>query len=1211
MDLVEPVEQTKKQINSAFHKRLVRLGIRKDKIKPRDENDIDYKKAISAINALQKEGLSYADAREKYLDEVTFTLFNRLAGIKVMETHQLIPEVIKIRAKHGDRSFAHNVWLDENPSYRSSTLEGLDKFIKDKFKELSEDINLYSPDYPYDLLPEVHDLKEIIRSFNTKIPDEEWEKDDILGWMYEAYNKQDYKDFKESGEKIEYDKLALSSQMYTPRWVVEFLVNNSLGKYWLEINPTSSIKDRHDIANAPEEPLLKYKNVEKIKVIDPAVGSGNFLLYAFDLLYEIYQEEGYNPDKIPALILKNNLYGIDIDERAVQIAKLQLYIKAKRKNRNTNVEEINIVSTDFHLPPFEEVKDQFNINLDFAINEAEFIEKLWENLREAYKFGSLIRLRDALESFLESKRKQKQLSLGESIDINNAKEIIITKLRNIISSLQDGIKIIFLKHQSIDALKFAEIMINKYDIAVTNPPYTDSGNYGEELKAFVNNNYKKPVYFYQNLYASFLKVNSDLINNNGKIAMIHPLTFMYIKTYKDMREFILNNYHINLFVEFGLGGIFKGIAVDPAIYVLEKNSYENNVLFIKLNQYQHNRKNELVQQALFDYINGIKNEHVYTLEQEKLWIIDSYPFIYWISDSFREKFEEEQLGDILDVKQGLATSNNLRFLRFWWEVDENDISENYEKDQKKWVPYQKGGEYKKWYGNNWLLVNWENNGYEIKNLYDENGRLRSRPQNEDYYFKEGITYTLATAKGISMRYLPPNNIFDVGGSCIFLGKQYNKVYYVLGLMNSKLASYTVNCLNPSVNSQVGDFVRVPFFYPDGIIEKKVINLSKQNVNIKRELYKYSLVEREFEYSPIDYNWQESVTNPEKRLKRYIDYKSSKETNILINEAVIDELVFDVYELSEEDRKMVLEKEGLPVGAYPVFERDRDNYLKTQENLLEEAVEYINNLNLEKRSRDNLKNEVKKLYLKNKSVEEISKELELNPISVVEIIKELSIYPQKLAYQISHEFILDIVRDILNNNDDGIVIINEYAGEEPLDEQVKNKLLEKGFTSGDINRIESMLGKGIKEYLLSRFFKDECDTLNLFMYLPKTPFVWHLTSGEYHGFDAFTIIYKWSRDSVFKIKSYYIDKRRSGLTNMLNSLAADDSADAEKKKDLIRKQLNEIKEFEDKLDELLASGYDPELDDGVGKNIAPLQNLGLLAEDVLTKSQLKKFLNADW
>jgi len=387
MNLEDNVAKIKDKIRNSFHKRLVRLGIRDDQINARDEEDPDFKKAKAAVEAILEDEESFEEARGEYLDEVTFTLFNRIAGIKTMEaeSRQLVPEIIQIRAQHGDKSFAHNVWLEENTVQSSETLEGLDNFIRAKFNELSDELPLYSKENPYDLLPEVHDLKDIINLFNDEISLDDWRKDDILGWLYESYNKKDYQDFKESGDKIEWDKLSLSSQMYTPRWVVEFLVNNSLGKYWLEINPDSKIREKHDIANAPDEAILEPKNVEEIKVIDPASGSGNFLLYSFELLAEIYEEEGYAAEEIPALILKNNLFGLDIDERAVQIARLQLYIKAKTdlEDEGQNVDGAKLLKTIYFLEKSEDLKRTTDNITKLYNDELRYIGEIKEDFNKS------------------------------------------------------------------------------------------------------------------------------------------------------------------------------------------------------------------------------------------------------------------------------------------------------------------------------------------------------------------------------------------------------------------------------------------------------------------------------------------------------------------------------------------------------------------------------------------------------------------------------------------------------------------------------------------------------------------------------------------------------------------------------------------------------------------------------------------------------------
>jgi hypothetical protein len=1218
MNLEDNVAKIKDKIRNSFHKRLVRLGIREDQISARDEEDPDFKKAKAAVEAILEDEESFEEARDEYLDEVTFTLFNRIAGIKTMEaeSRQLVPEIIQIRAQHGDKSFAHNVWLEENPIQNSETLEGLNNFIRAKFNELSDELPLYSKENPYDLLPEVHDLKDIINLFNEEISLDDWKKDDILGWLYEAYNKKDYQDFKESGDKIEWDKLSLSSQMYTPRWVVEFLVNNSLGKYWLEINPDSIIRENHDIANAPDEAILEPKGVEEIKVIDPASGSGNFLLYSFELLVEIYEEEGYAAEEIPALILKNNLFGLDIDERAVQIARLQLYIKAKTYNRNTEIEDINVVSSNFHLPEFDKVKDQFAIDLEFAANEKEFLEELWNELREAHKFGSLLTLDDKLERFMADKKAGDDLGLFDSFrDVENIETEVLEKLESVIAdALDDNYSSNFIKYQSLDAVKFAEIMlgvnkkdrdyeVNKYDIAVANPPYTDSANYGTELKSYVNDHYKKPTSFHKNLYSCFLKKNSDFINDQGKIAMIHPLTFMYIKSYEDMREFILNNFHIDSLIEFGLGGVFEdtNINVDTAGYIIEKNNQTSKTFFMNLQEYKgHSNKKNIFQNAFENYVHGIENKHNYCLDQEKLKIIDSYPFIYWISDSFREKFELNTIEEECYLGEGLKSNDNTRFLHYWWEIGFNNLPENYKF-------HTKGGKFNKWYGNNWLMVNMKSNGEYL----EKHGASLT---NSEFYDKKGITFGKTSSKHNSFRILEKEVVFDSQSPSIFI-KEYSKIdeLYLLSFLNSKLAIYILQGLNPTAATQVGDIKRIPIVKPNIIKNKQIIELVEEILYEKKIKYKFDILEKEFKNTPLDYNWDKNSLNVEQRLKKYIDFKYNSDCKILINEALIDELIFDVYELTESDRKMVLEQEGMPVGLYPVLKQDKNNYLESKKaDLEEEVIEFVNDLPIETdSSRENIKDSIKKLYKKNKSLEDISMELEINPISVVEIIKEFDFYPKKLAYQKAHEFMLDLTREILMENDDGIVMLNEYAGEEPLDKMIENKLYEKDFSSGDVKRLESMLGKNIKEYLLSSFFADELSTLNLFRFLPKTPFIWHLSSGDQHGFDVYTIIYRWNRDKILKIKSYYIDKRKAGINNRLSNLSGDDSAAAEKEKDKLRKQINEIKDFENKLDELLTLGYDPELDDGVGRNIAPLQDLGLLADDVLTKSQLKKFLNADW
>ena len=368
MKLSEHVEVIRSLIYKSFNNQFSRLGIGPNKELEIEmiPNKVHSKR--NKIDVLIKSHTGeigiYVEAREKALHELTFTLFNRLASIKVMEAHQLFPPIMTKEAEHGDRSFGHKVWLEEKPEMRNEELEGMRSYFKDEFNKLGESIPLFNKNYPYALLPYVIELNEIVDAFNaiaqdSNIDDNIWQSDDILGWLYESYNNVKKQAHKDSKDKTEYNKVSLQSQVYTPRWVVEFLVQNSLGKMYLEMYPDSDIKNQFKIANAPQTRVRDVKPLHEIKLIDPASGSGNFLLYAFEFFYKLYEDQidnygaNYDEDDIAQLIIENNLHGIDLDDRAIQLAQLGLWIKAKQKQRNIGSLKFNVVSSDFYLVDFD------------------------------------------------------------------------------------------------------------------------------------------------------------------------------------------------------------------------------------------------------------------------------------------------------------------------------------------------------------------------------------------------------------------------------------------------------------------------------------------------------------------------------------------------------------------------------------------------------------------------------------------------------------------------------------------------------------------------------------------------------------------------------------------------------------------------------------------------------------------------------------------
>ncbi len=1229
MKLINHVLDIRRLIQQAFDNRFSRMGLRKEAALPVEQIPAEHQEKRRKLDELMSSHLSelgdYEEARQAAINECVFTLFNRIAAIKVMESKELFPEIITRRKENAGRSFEHNVWLENHPEERNAEREGLKHFLSDQFESLGEHIPLYRKDYPYALLPTADELNEIIEQFNAIEADADcgadvWKGDDILGWLYENFNAVEKEALKQSGEKTEYNKVSLQSQVYTPQWVVKFLVDNTLGKAYMEMYPDSHIKEKYQIANIPDHQVRHPKDLRQMRLLDPACGSGNFLIYAFSLFYDLYvdQMENYERDysrrDIPKMIVENNLFGVDLDERAAQISQIALFIKARELggHRSHWPAYTNVVSTHFFLDDYEKVKDTFEAIDNLDESKRNIMRMIWDDLSNAYKFGSLVRVDETLNKILPNDDNHSLFAQEQMEDMFSFKQQFMNQLRQKVNELGERGSNAYTLAKTNDAISFLEIIANKYDVVVANPPYTDSGDFGTELKKFIEENYKKPLKFNSNLYACFIKRCCELAGDDGKVGMIHPHTFMFIKTFEDVRKFMLEQTHINVMVDYGLDRVNlfgPGILLDATFYTLDMNSKEKTagIYFnITANQQEKFKKGSL-KQAYSDYLNGQPNDRVYTLPQSKLKGIKSYPFIYWISDEFREKFNGRILEDVVGTKKGLDTSCNERFLRFWWEITKENISKDYQKDKKKWVMYAKGGPYNKWYGNMWLTINWHNDGEELKNFTDEHGKMIPTLRNQDVYFKEGITYSAAGSKGTTFRYLPINCIIDSGGPGIYGNDDVN-MDYVLALLNTKLTFYVCGCLNPTVNTTHGDLRRIPFADAETADERNITLLSQQNVSIKRNLCQYSIVEQLYQHSPIT-----ASGDAPSSISSYYNKENALLTQILLNESIINKIVFEVYELSEHDKQMVLDKEGIPVGDLPVSHEAKVAYKQwlTEESEFKPTNDVLEHLeNLEERDDLPKITDFDTLYQNNNEWEEFCIKRNVNPVEAWWQFKNANVLPPQRTQVLAFELITDVIRTVLAKDDDGIIPLGDRLGEERLAIRIEKEMMERGYSAAQFSQVCQLLGCGLEKYLQERFFQQLSDHLNLFMYLPKTPFIWHLSSGSHHAIELYVSIYKWSRDALYRVRSIYAANREAALRDRLNSIDTSNTEGRMEAQEL-RATLTELQEFCQKVDDLLASGYDPKLDDGVGKNIAPLQKRKMLSYEVLNAGQLKKYLNADW
>ncbi len=414
-------------------------------------------------------------------------------------------------------------------------------------------------------------------------------------------------------------------------------------------------------------------------------------------------------------------------------------------------------------------------------------------------------------------------------------------------------------------------------------------------------------------------------------------------------------------------------------------------------------------------------------------------------------------------------------------------------------------------------------------------------------------------------------------------------------------------------------MRIPFVKPHERIENAISNLVLENISLKKHINEYKITESNFKISPVAFYTQSYLKD---RLLSHLNFDNTCTTRVLVNEAIVNDLISLVYELSPEDRAQVENKMGKSIGSLPVIHEAMTEFkslilgeVSATNEIVLAHLNSISSIEFDINKRGEIIEGLFSLYQNNYDFEAFCTKQEINPINVWYWFKESKVLPQSRAAEIVLEFLADVIRTLLWNDNDGIIPLIALQGEPHLAERLELYCLQHGFTSAQYMQLDSFIGRSVTEYLEHYFFNDLANLLNLIRHLPKTPYIWHLSSGEHQGFEVYVLIYKWNRDSLFKLKSQYISQRVQNLEYRQIQLQDVHTAQAQNEKEKIRLQLKEIEVFTRKIDELISEGYDPKLDDGVGKNIAPLQKKGLLRAEVLKSqgknSQLEKYLHADW
>ena len=754
------------------------------------------------------------DGKAQVIEQVAYTWFNRFTALRFMDANgyttvgvvspaegqtrpELLAEAIAGNLPEGAPGSIAALVDGRTPSsdpqgeaYRQLLVHACNRWhgpMPFLFEELDDYTELLMPE---DLLSQSSILAEL-----RKVMTEDACQDvEIIGWLYQFYisEKKDqvFAGLKKN-QKITAENIPAATQLFTPHWIVRYLVENSLGRLWLLNRPGSKLVERMDYYIAPEEPdtdFLKITKPEEIKVCDPACGSGHMLTYAFDLLYAIYEEEGYEADKIPTLILQHNLTGVEIDDRAGALAAFALAMKAaarlgrRRFLRMEAKPDICVLQN----VSFTEAEMQ---DVAAVVGKDLFTDELRETLGQfgqAKNFGSLIvpKLRDPAET----------LRVVEARDFGG--DLLLKELQE----------------RVVAVLRMAEALSPKYHVVVANPPYAGAKGLNAEAQAFLKQRYPDTKY---DFFSAFIERGGLILRDGGFNAMVAMESWMFLSSFERFRTGILSHFNIQSLVHMpysGKGGTSMGINFGTAAFVLEKKASQSlKGTYCCIRYYETDDEG-----IPFEF--PVKNERLNTISASELKKLPGAPIAYWASDAIRVAFAEgSPLKTIGDTRQGMATSDNGRFLREWFEVSIHGAClnarshEEAENSGKKWFPYNKGGAYRKWYGNSEHFINWEDGGAEVlgyaASLYGSPTRtIKSMSE----YFKPCISWSKVTTGGFSMRYFDEGYLFDVAGCSIF-AKDKVELATLLGFTNSPVAVSMLASTSPTLNFEAGQLAQLPIF----------------------------------------------------------------------------------------------------------------------------------------------------------------------------------------------------------------------------------------------------------------------------------------------------------------------------------------------------------------------------------------------------------------
>ena len=1141
-------------------------------------------KLIEVIQQKEKD-TDYKTAYQYVIEEVAYTWFNRLIAIRFMEVNDYLPSHIRVLSSESGKLEPDLVTTpfdaelpftaeEEAQIFQLKQDNKLDEVFRILFLKQCNALNEILPalfektkNYTELLLSlSVIDQDGVVYHLIHDIPEDDFNIErggqvEIIGWLYQYYNTEPKAAAFAKNGKITKEEIPAVTQLFTPDWIVRYMVENSLGRLWVEGHPDCGLKEnwKYYLEEAQQEPEVQVKlaeirkeyaalNPEDIKLIDPCMGSGHILVYAFDVLMQIYESAGYSQRDAAKSILEHNIYGLDIDDRAYQLAYFAVMMKARQYNRRIlngenschvyAIQESNRINRA-HLKYFGAGMD------DIEKNAAKMqLEGLLDTLTDAKEYGSILNVEsynwDLLRQFVAAEDTAGQISM-DSVGVEETAEQL---------------------NRLID---IGETMARKYWVTCTNPPYAGTSNLSANVNNFVKKNYPDSK---ADLFAVFIERCRQMTVNNGFQAMITQQAWMFLTSFDALRIKLLSNVTIKSMAHLGTKAFDEigGEVVQTTSFVLQNCQLDGSLgTYCRLtNGISQTEKEKIFLSATERFVQ----------KQNKFFEIPSAPIAYWVSNSIYDAFESGvPLKNFADLRQGMSTANNDLFLRLWFEVNEGNISYHSETTQqaieskKKWFPHTKGGGARKWYGNNDYIVNWYNDGEEIRNYPG------SAPRSTQYYFREGLSWSTLSSDFISFRYEPKGFTMNTKGSICYL-KKADLQNYICGLLNSKPTMRFLELLAPTLDYSQGPVGKVPVLL-DAENKKKVELGTLENIRLSKEDWDSFETSWDFKKHPLLRN----VSTISEAFAQWQVECDDRFNRLKANEEELNRIFIDIYGLQNELTPEVEDKEVTVRKAD--LQRDIKNllsyavgcmfgrYSTYKEGLLFAGEPY------------SLQAFVDKLNDRPGTIS--ADELERAYRNEGVVVDEMFFPDADNVIPITDEEYLD--DDIVSRLCDWLKVVYGADTLEANLDYIAKALGNKGSTSREI----------IRNYFLNDFFKDHCQTYSV-TGSGKRPIYWLFDSGKQNGFKALVYLHRYTPDTIGNLRIDYLHKMQRVYESEINRMQdmmdhsgnAREVAAASKRKDKLAKQLKECREYDEKISHLALSRIELDLDDGVKVNYRKLQ-----------------------